>query len=171
MKASGSISTRSFPARTKCLTMSGKTWVSNWSQNGHCRSMNSRKVTGALEDPRVVPRCGIPLKSEFTSPFPGSGFALDFELEEPRVRTTASTIATATRSRTPPMAPMTFGDACGRCLLFLPLGISALSPRHRRERQQGEEQQESGQSERWDGHVAELVDPFCRTAARRRNET
>ena len=63
MNASGTASIFSVPSWTYCVTRSGKTVSSNWSQNGHWRSMYSIIVAGAFALPRTLPFCGTPASS------------------------------------------------------------------------------------------------------------
>src|SRR5579871_1657639 len=99
--------------------MPGRTVVSNSRQYGHCGSMNSFIVTGAVGLPRVVPLCGIPLKSVFTSAAPGRAFVSDptagtflSELDEPPPSAAARTIAATIATTTTPVATRTRGEAC-----------------------------------------------------------
>src|ERR1700758_3766377 len=57
--------------------MPGSTCVSNCWQYGHWSSMYATSVTGARVEPRVIPRCGMPLNMAFTRADPGSPSAVE----------------------------------------------------------------------------------------------
>ena len=63
MNAIGRAITRTFPVLTKRGTIVGITSLSKARQTGHCRSMYSTIVTGALALPSTFPCCGMPLNS------------------------------------------------------------------------------------------------------------
>jgi hypothetical protein len=68
----GRASTRTFPVRTYLSMIVGMIWVSKTWHDEHCRSMYSSIFTGADGEPRNMPLCGIPRRSETAVPVSGA---------------------------------------------------------------------------------------------------